>query len=32
MEIPGRLVVRTYAPARRWVMLAIVLLLCGLAL
>jgi hypothetical protein len=32
MEIPGRLVVRTYAPARRWVILAIVVLLCGLAL
>ncbi len=32
MEIPGRLVVRTYAPARRWVILAILLLLCGLAL
>ena len=30
--MPGRLVVRTYAPARRWVTLAIVLLLCGLAL
>ena len=32
MEIPGRLVVRTYAPARRWVILAILVLLCGLAL
>jgi hypothetical protein len=32
MEIPGKLVVRTYAPARRWIVLAIVLLLAGLAL
>src|ERR1039457_3467207 len=32
MEIPGKLVVRTYAPARRWVTLAILLLLAGLAL
>ncbi|MGH8230925.1 MAG: DUF6776 family protein [Steroidobacteraceae bacterium] len=32
MEIPGRLVVRTYAPARRWIMLAILMLLSGLAL
>ena len=32
MEIPGRLVVRTYAPARRGVMLAMLVLLCGLAL
>src|SRR6202051_2967375 len=32
MEIPGRLVVRTYGPARRWVILAIVVLLSGLAL
>ena len=32
MEIPGRLVVRTYAPARRWIMVAILLLLTGLAL
>ncbi|HWW19314.1 MAG TPA: DUF6776 family protein [Steroidobacteraceae bacterium] len=32
MEIPGKLVVRTYAPARRWIMLAIVLLLGSLAL
>jgi hypothetical protein len=31
MEIPGRLVVRTYAPARRWIMLAIVMLLSSLA-
>jgi hypothetical protein len=32
MEIPGKLVVRTYAPARRWVMAAIMLLLGGLVL
>src|SRR5579863_7451683 len=32
MEIPGKLVVRTYAPARRWITLAILLLLSGLAL
>jgi hypothetical protein len=32
MEIPGKLVVRTYAPARRWITLAILLLLAGLAL
>jgi hypothetical protein len=32
MELPGKLVVRTYAPARRWVVLAIVVLLGGLAL
>jgi hypothetical protein len=32
MEIPGKLVVRTYAPARRWVIVAILLLLAGLAL
>jgi hypothetical protein len=32
MEIPGKLVVRTYAPARRWIMLAILLLLGSLAL
>jgi hypothetical protein len=32
MEIPGKLVVRTYAPARRWIVLSIVLLLTGLAL
>ena len=32
MEIPGKLVVRTYAPARRWVVLCILLLLAGLAL
>jgi hypothetical protein len=32
MEIPGKLVIRTYAPARRWVTLAILLLLAGLAL
>jgi hypothetical protein len=31
MEIPGRLVIRTYAPARRWIMLAIVMLLSSLA-
>src|SRR5579864_1867153 len=32
VEIPGKLVVRTYAPARRWVISAILLLLGGLAL
>ncbi len=32
MQIPGKLVVRTYAPARRWIMLAILVLLAGLAL
>jgi hypothetical protein len=32
VEIPGKLVVRTYAPARRWVMLGILILLAGLAL
>jgi hypothetical protein len=32
MEIPGKLVVRTYAPARRWIVVMIVLLLGGLAL
>jgi hypothetical protein len=32
MEIPGRLIVRSYAPARRWVMLAIALLLGALSL
>jgi len=32
MEIPGRLVVRTYAPARRWITLAMLLLLSGLVL
>jgi len=32
MEIPGKLVVRTYAPARRWITLAILMLLAGLAL
>jgi len=32
MDIPGKLVVRTYAPARRWVTVAILLLLTGLAL
>lgn len=32
MEIPGKLVVRTYAPARRWTMLASVLLLGVVAL
>jgi hypothetical protein len=31
-EIPGNLVVRTYAPARRWIMLAAALLLAGVAL
>src|SRR5580704_1557749 len=32
MEIPGKLVVRTYAPARRWIMFTIMLLLGTLAL
>jgi hypothetical protein len=32
MEIPGRLVVRTYAPARHWIMFAVLVLLCSLAL
>jgi hypothetical protein len=32
MEIPGKLIVRTYAPARRWVIVAILLLLGSLAL
>src|SRR5665213_132391 len=32
MEIPGKLVVRTYAPARRWITVAILVLLAGLAL
>ena len=32
MEIPGKLVVRTYAPARRWVFVAILFLLGSLAL
>jgi uncharacterized protein DUF6776 len=32
MDIPGKLVVRTYAPARRWITFAILLLLAGLAL
>lgn len=32
MEIPGKLVVRTYAPARRWIMLTLLLLLGALAL
>ncbi len=32
MEIPGKLVVRTYAPARRWTMLASALLLGTVAL
>jgi hypothetical protein len=32
MQIPDNLVVRTYAPARRWVVLCIILLLSGLAL
>jgi len=31
MQIPGKMVVRTYAPARRWIMGAILLLLTGLA-
>jgi hypothetical protein len=31
-EIPGNLVVRTYAPARRWIMLATAVLLAGIAL
>ena len=30
-DIPTKLVVRTYAPARRWIMLAAVLLLAGVA-
>jgi len=32
MEIPGRLIVRSYAPARRWIILAILVLLGGLSL
>jgi hypothetical protein len=32
MQIPGKLVVRTYAPARRWIVVSILLLLLGLAL
>lgn len=32
MQIPGKLVVRTYAPARRWIILSILVLLAGLAL
>lgn len=32
MSIPGKLVVRTYAPARRWILLATLLLLAALAL
>ena len=32
MQIPGKLVVRTYAPARRWIVLAILVLLSGMAL
>ncbi|HEY3808886.1 MAG TPA: DUF6776 family protein [Steroidobacteraceae bacterium] len=32
MQIPGKLVVRTYAPARRWIVLSIVLLLAATAL
>lgn len=32
MNIPGKLVVRTYAPARRWIMLAMALLLGLMAL
>ena len=31
MQIPGKLVVRTYAPARRWIVLSILVLLAGLA-
>jgi hypothetical protein len=31
MQTPGKMVVRTYAPVRRWVTLAILLLLVGLA-
>jgi hypothetical protein len=31
MQTPGKMVVRTYAPVRRWVTLAILLLLLGLA-
>jgi hypothetical protein len=31
MQVPGKMVVRTYAPARRWIMGAILLLLTGLA-
>jgi len=30
--VPGKLVVRTYAPARRWILLAVALLLAGLTL
>ena len=32
MEIPGRLIVSSYAPARRWVILAILVLLGALSL
>ncbi|HEV7984791.1 MAG TPA: DUF6776 family protein [Steroidobacteraceae bacterium] len=32
MQIPGKLVVRTYAPARRWIVVSILVLLSGLAL
>jgi hypothetical protein len=32
MEIPGRLIVRSYAPARRWIILSMLLLLGGLSL
>jgi hypothetical protein len=32
MQMPGKLVVRTYAPARRWIVLSIVLLLAATAL
>jgi hypothetical protein len=32
MQIPGKLVVRTYAPARRWIIVSILALLAGLAL
>ena len=32
MQIPGKLVVRTYAPARRWTILASALLLAAVAL
>src|ERR1700693_2423104 len=32
MQIPGELVARTYAPARRWIVVSILVLLSGLAL
>ena len=32
MQIPGKLVVRTHSPARRWIILASVLLLGAVAL